>query len=301
MRGVGPIGAVVGGAALAWVLWEAGRVLWLRGVSMGLTSGPVLDWRVEAVGGSWGLEFLVPLLLVGVGLLGAGLVARVRVPDRVGYGVFGLGLLAVFGWTFLTVLAGVSRWMDTWVGLPFFFVLPEPLSWWTAWGRWWLDAAMLLAVAVLIGFGPREPNARRGAFAVLLAVLADSCWRAFVAVGSGQVPLLADPVQGWGVLLDFIWLLAGGFATAFVFVFANLADRDGPRPRSVLGLLAVAGLWLGLQGALLFFAGSLQAMGFDGRLVFEIPLYEALLSTLRLSLLLAGTIAIGLGLYREQP
>ena len=42
-------------------------------------------------------------------------------------------------------------------------------------------------------------------------------------------------------------------------------------------------------------------MGFDGRLVFELPLYEALLSTLRLALLLAGTVAIGLGLWREEP
>lgn len=300
MRGVGPIGSVVGAAALAWVLWEALRVLWLRGLSLGLTSGPVLDGRIDATGGSWALEFVVPAVLACVLAVVAGVLARLRVPDRVGYAGFAIGLLAVGGWTFATVLAGVSRWMDTWVHLPFFFVLPDPLSWWAPWGRWWLDAGVLAAMAVLAGFGPRTPNARRGIFAVLLAVLADSAWRAFVTVGSGQVPVLADPVQGWGVLLDVIWLLAGGFATAFVFVFANLADRDGPRPRSVLGLIAVTGVWLGLQGSLLFVAGSLQAMGFDGRLVLELPLYEALLSTLRLALLLAGTMAIGLGLWREE-
>ena len=299
MRSTSPAAATVGIAALLWVTWELLRALALRGVLLGVRNGPVLDLRTDAVGGSWWLEVLVPLGIAVVLPVVAAVLGRTGLPSRIGFALLGLGALSIVGWTAVVGLAGLSDWLDAWVSLPVFFHLDDPLSWWGAWGRWWFDLAVLGALAALQSTGPITASARRALFALGLAVSVDSLWRAFVTVGSGQIPMLGDATAGWGLLLDVIWLLAGAFGVAFVGVFANLADRDGPPRGAILVVLGIGGVWLGLQGALLFTAGTLEALGLDGRLIFPMPLYDPELAVLRLMLLLVGVMAVGLGLWRE--
>lgn len=299
MRSTSPAAATVGIAALLWVTWELLRTVALRGVLLGVTNGPVLDLRGDAVGGSWWLEFAMPLgIALGLPIV-AGTLGHTGLPTRIGYVLLGAGAVAIVFWTALVGLAGFSDWIGAWIAMPVFFHLDDPLSWWCAWGRWWFDLALLGALAALLSTGPITASARRALFALGLAVSVDSLWRAFVALGSGQIPMLAEATAGWGLLLDGIWILAGAFGIAFLGVFANLADRDGPPRGGILVVLAIGGVWLGLQGALLFTAGTLEALGFDGRLIFPMPLYDPELGALRLGLLLAGAMAVGLGLWRE--
>lgn len=307
MRGWGPATATAGVLALSWTAWELWRFLWLRELSAGVQGVYVFDWTGPAVG-SWpdgGVGTLVVLpVLIGLALTGLAAASGFRgaaLLERAGPVLLGLGALAGVAWATLASVIGLSTAWDGWLRLPLFAVAAGEPYGWEPWSRWLLDAGALLAVAALLGVGPATPIARRALWVALLAVGADSVWRVAVTVLSGQVPGIAVGlgVLGWGQLV--VWLLLGGLAIGFVALFANVPDRDGPRPVAVLAGLGIAGAWLGLQAAALWSAGLLDAMGREPVLLWRLPEYDGLLGWLRVVLVLVGTASLGLAAWRSGP
>jgi hypothetical protein len=105
--------------------------------------------------------------------------------------------------------------------------------------------------------------------------------------------------QSTSLTLLFVWLVLAGLAVAFVALFANLPGPDGPHRTLVLLLLAVAGLWLGLQAAALYSVGLLEAMGSQPLLFWPIPEYYGMLAFLRVVLLGTGAATLGLAAWRS--
>ncbi|MEZ4321305.1 MAG: hypothetical protein R3F61_27765 [Myxococcota bacterium] len=300
---------------MTWVAWELWQLAWLQEVTFGIAGVFVVPWTGlgltdgEPTSGALSLVGL-PVVFGALTLVSTAVLAW-RGPDsRVGTLLFALGALGALGWAVLAGVLGVGSALDGRLQLPVFAVGLQGVYDWMPWGRWVFDATTLVAIAVLLGFGPRTALARRALWVGLLCVLADSAWRVGVTLFAGQIPVLyrglgaGDRVfasafgQSTSLGLLFVWLVLGGLAVLFVALFANLPNRDGPHRSLVLLGLAVAGLWLGLQAAALYSVGLLVAMGSEPLLFWPIPEYHGMLAFLRLSLVATGAATLGLAAWR---
>jgi hypothetical protein len=307
MRGTGPAAAAAGVTALAWVVWEVWRFAWQRRIVAGIKGLYVFEWDGPGAvaypdGGAFTLVVL-PVVIALVGLVVAAAVAwRARAGSvRFGPALLGLGALGQIAWaTFIGVVA-LGTTFDDWLQLPVFVVSwEEPFSW-SPWSRWILDGGALAAIALLLGFGPDTAPARRALWIAALAVLADSGWRVAVVVLAGQVPMLASGIGVLGVGQLVVWVLLAGLAVGFLALFANVPEAAGPRRIAVLAALGGSGLWLGVQGALLWGSGLFARLGMQPTLVWPMPEYEGLLAGLRLVLLAVGCASLGLAVWRAGP
>lgn len=295
--------------ALAWVAWEAWHLFWLQEFTAGVAGVFVLPWFGPGIvnGDTGFLTFIVLPILLGVGTWVA-TVALSRTA-RVGPAVLGLGVLVAFGWALVSGFLALGVVMER-LELPIFAVGYGHIYDWSPWGRWVFDAIALGAVALLAGFGPDTPVARRALWTGLLIVMADSAWRVGVALFSGQIPMLyrglgaGDWVfvntvgQGTSLTQLFVFFVFGLLAALFVTLFANLPNASGPHKSLVWVGLAVSGLWLGLQAASLYAAGLFLVMGIEAQHLLPMPEYPGMLAALRFVFIGVGAMTLGLAVRR---
>lgn len=285
---------------LASVGIELFRLAMLQNTLIGVPGGALLNWTgpLAATDGwyGWvGLPLFVGLLL----LPASAAVARTAGIPRLGTGLFALGVLAQLGWTGLVGLLGLGNVLDTWLHGPVLFLTYAHIGAWEAWGRWTTDGVVLGMLALLLGFGPGGPSARRAVFVGLLALLADQGVRIAVTVLSGSVPFLFDGLGPLAVGAPVLWTGFAVLAVVFVGLLANIPGADGPPRRGLVVGLGLAGLLLGLEAGGLYGLGLLNALGIEVHVHHPMPLYPFLLGAMRLGFVVVGALAVGLGRWRE--
>ncbi len=312
MQGSGPAAGAAGVGALAWAAWEAWRVFWLQDVTLGIAGVFVVPWEGPGVLGTGAITHLLGPVLAGLSamLTAVALSWRARGPHgtlrplgALPWLLFALGTLASGLWLLFVGLIGVGTLVETRMPLPVFAVGLQYVQEWGPWSRWLFDAAALVAIAVLAGFGPRTALARRALWVAVLAVLADTGFRVFTALLSGNIPMLyrglaaSDAFAGGmthfvSLPLLFVWLVLAALAYGFFVLFANLPTADGPHRSLVLLGLGLAGLSLGLQAAMLYATGLFTALGLEPVLLWQAPPYDALLAVLRFGFLVGGVATL---------
>jgi hypothetical protein len=300
-------------------MWEAGRVVWLQDVTVGIAGVFVLPWEGPGIAGSGAVLHLAGPAVAGLLAIATaiGLSIEARGPHGteaplgpLPWVLFGAGLLASGLWLLFAGTLGLGTAIDTRLHLPVFAVGLHHTLEWGPWSRWFFDAAALLTIAVLAGFGPRTALARRALWIGVLAVVADSGFRALLALLSGNIPMLyrglgaGDAVFGGGFTqlvslpLLFVWVVLAALAVGFFVLFANLPNATGPHRSLVLLGLAFAGLGLGLQAAMLYATGLFTALGLEPVLLWQSAEYDGLLALLRFTWLLAGVATLILARWR---
>ena len=319
MQGSGPAAGAAGIAALGWASWEAVRVLWLQDVTVGIAGVFVVPWEGPGIAGSGAMLHLVGPLLAGllaiVTAVGLSLKARGDRGAAAPLGalpwlLFAAGLVASGAWMLFAGTIGLGTAIDTRLHLPVFAVGLHHTLEWGPWSRCLFDAAVLLTIAVLSGFGPRTALARRALWIGVLAVVADSGFRVLLALLSGNIPMLyrglgaGDAIFAGGFTqlvslpLLFVWLVLAALAIGFFVLFANLPNADGPHHSLVLLGLGLAGLLLGGQAAMLYATGLFTALGLEPVLLWQAPEYDGLLAALRFVWMVAGVATLLLARWR---
>jgi hypothetical protein len=283
-------------AALLWDLW---RVVWLQNTLIGIAGGPLLNVTGPgATGSGWFSWIGMPVLL------GLPVVTLTALSTRTAVARAAPVLLAIaaIGWALWTVLAlglGLGLWADaTWHGSWLFLSYPHP-SPWVAWGRWVFDGVALVVLAVLLGFGPRSPAARRAVFVGMVAWIADQAWRIAVTVLSGAVPLLFGGLGPLDAVQSLVWILLGAMGVAFVAITGQLPDAIGPSRRGLLYGFAALGMLYGLEASILYGLGLLHLLGIETTVDLAMPFHPGLLALYRVGWGLAALFAVGMGSWRE--
>ena len=305
MRSIGPAAVLTSWLTLGWVTWESLRLLLVDSVSGGIVGVWVQGIGIERLGGDFWIEVALPLAFVGataVLALGIGPLGRRFRAHPVGVaGLAGLAVLIAAAWAgLLTLIFGSHVFLATpsLATLPFFIERGHPMSTWGPWGRVLGDAAVCAAAAGLLTTGPTAAPARRAVLGGLLMLVAEMGWRILVVVTSGQSPMVSRGLGLGGVAVHLLW--AGGLLVGlgFVAAFTNAPGAEGPQPRPLLVLLAIAGAGVGLQAALLYSAGFLTTVGLDAQLLLTLPGYDAGLAWFRVLGLVVVVASVGLGIWR---
>lgn len=297
VRGILPAAGLTGLLLLASSLWDLLRLVALQNTLVGIAGGPLLNWTGPgADGDGWWLWVALPLLLGA--LVIAGSAAVLRLP-RLGLPLFAAGAAAQAAWTVLVGLLGLGNVLDTWLHGSLLFLTYPHASPWEAWGRWVFDGTVLVMLALLTGFGPRVPTARRAVFVGMVILAVDQAFRIGVTVLSGSVPFLWEGLGPLDAVQTLVWLVLGALGVGFVAVVGNVPGADGPPRRGLLVALGLAGLVYGLEASALYGLGLLHVLGVETQTFLAMPLYPGLLGLLRLGMVAVGGLAVGLGRYRE--
>lgn len=299
MNDLRPAAVSLAAVLLASGVWSIARLFGLQTLMIGIAGGPLLHWTGPfADGEGWALWVVLPLVLGWMVGLTTGLATRTPLA-RLGLPLLGIAVVGHGLWTLFIGLLGFGAWLDTTFPSSLLFLAYPHESGWEAWGRWVFDGTLLVTLAVLLGFGPNSPSARRAVFVGLILLAIDQAWRITVAVLSGSVPFLMEGLGPLDGVQSLVWCVLGGLGIALAAVVGNLPGADGPPRRGLLIGLAIAGVLFGLEGSLLYGFGLLHVLGVETGVHLPMPAYPGLLACLRLGLLVVGLLAAGLGAWRQ--